>query len=65
MLIIFLVVDCRQVTKNKTEVISTATIFVVTYDEVTTIDNRTWILMHVYVVIEWERFHILVALQYV
>jgi hypothetical protein len=65
MVTVLLVAGCRQVTKKKTDFISAATFFVVTCDEVTTIDNGTWVSVHVHVVVEWERFHILVALEHV
>jgi hypothetical protein len=35
------------------------------YNEVTTIDNQSWILTHVYVVERWKRLQILLTLQQV
>ena len=31
----------------------------------TTIDNMTWVSVHIHIVMEWEQLHILVALQLV
>ena len=39
--------------------------FSVSCDEVTTMDNSTWISIHVYVVKNYERFSMLAALEHV
>jgi hypothetical protein len=69
MVVVLLVAGGTQVTKKKTEFILAATFFVVSCDEATTIDNRvdngTWVLMHIHIVIGWERFYILVVLEHV
>ena len=45
------------------EVVSTAPYFSITCDEVTTLDNQSWISMHVYTIQDWERVPLLLCLQ--
>jgi hypothetical protein len=37
----------------------------VTCDEVTIVDNGTWVYVHVYVIQDFSRFHMLAALEHV
>jgi hypothetical protein len=54
-----------QVHAKKKETIHATKYFSVTYDEVTTMDNSTWISIHCYVVIGFDRFHMLAVLEHV
>jgi hypothetical protein len=50
---------------KKMSTIKAAQFFTMTCDEVTTIDNGTWIYVHLYVVQDFSRFHMLAALEHV
>jgi hypothetical protein len=52
-----------QVLEKKKEVMQSARFFSVTCDEVTTADNGTWISIYVYVVREFQRYHMLAGLE--
>jgi hypothetical protein len=54
-----------QVQEKKREVMQATKFFYVTCDEVTTLDNGTWISIHVYVVVGFEWFPMLVALEHI
>ena len=47
------------------EIVSTAPYFSITCAEVTTLDNQSWISMHVYTIQDWERVPMLLCLQHV
>jgi hypothetical protein len=49
-------------TKTK-EVVSTALYFFITCDEVTTLDNQSWINIHVYTIQDWVRVPMFLCLQ--
>lgn len=52
-----------QVLEKQRETVKSAKYFSVTCDEVTTIDNGTWVSVHMYVMKDFERFHMLAALE--
>jgi hypothetical protein len=54
-----------EITATKREMLQGARYFSVSCDEVTTMDNGTWISIHVYVVKNYERFPMLAALEHV
>jgi hypothetical protein len=43
--------------------VSGANYFSLSYDEVTTFDNQSWISIHVYVLVDWERVPLLLSLE--
>ena len=45
------------------EVVSTTPYLSITYDEVTTLDNRSWISIHIYTIQYWEIVPMLLYLQ--
>ena len=45
------------------EIVSAVSYFSVTCDEVTTLDNQSWISIHVYTIQDWERVPMLLCLQ--
>ena len=49
-------------TKRK-EVVSTIPYLSITCDEVTTLDNQSWISIHIYTIQKWERVPMLLCLQ--
>jgi hypothetical protein len=54
-----------EITTTKREMLQGAWYFSVSCDEVTTMDNGTWVSIHVYVVKNYERFPMLAALEHV
>ena len=44
------------------EVVSTAPYFSITCDEITTLDNQSWISIEVYTIQDWERVSMLLCL---
>jgi hypothetical protein len=55
----------RQLTKKKKEVIWGARFFSATADEVTTIDNGTWVSITLHYVVDWGRENFLAKLDHV
>ena len=45
------------------EIVSTAPYFSITCDEVTILDNQSWINIHIYTIQEWEKMPMLLSLQ--
>jgi hypothetical protein len=45
------------------EIVSTASYFSITCDEVTTLDNQSWISTHIYTIQDWKRVPMLLCLQ--
>jgi hypothetical protein len=48
---------------KKKELVSTTLYFSITCDEVTTLDNQSWINIHIYTIQDWERVPMLLCLQ--
>jgi hypothetical protein len=46
------------------EVIMASSFLKISIDEVTTIDNQSWILVHFYVVVGWKQMPILLTLEH-
>ena len=55
----------HQVQRKTTKVMKSARFFSITCDEVTTIDNQSWISIHGYVCEGWERLSMLLSLEHV
>jgi hypothetical protein len=45
------------------EIVSVASYFSISCDEVTTVDNQSWISIHVYTISDWERVLLLLFLE--
>jgi hypothetical protein len=58
-------IECRQLTNKKKETIQGAKFFTVSADEVTTIDNETWISVTMYYVSDFARESMNVALEHI
>jgi len=53
----------QQVVFEMRRLIQVAHFIAVTIDEITTVDNSSWLSIHVYIVQEWVRVLLLVSLQ--
>jgi hypothetical protein len=58
-------IECRQLTNKKSETIQGAKFFTVNAEEVTTIDNGTWILVTMYYVSDFACKSMNVALEHI
>lgn len=45
------------------DIVSAAPYFSISCDEVTTVDNQSWISIHVYTISDWERVPMLLSLE--
>jgi len=63
----WVMVEClhKKMIKNMKEVVAGSKYFALSCDEVTTIDNQSWISIHYYVVQDWCHLPILIFLQQV
>ncbi len=46
-------------------IVGTTNYFSLTYDEISTIDNQSWLLIHAYVVQNWLRIPIFISFEHV
>jgi hypothetical protein len=60
-----LVIDCRQLTQKKRETIQSMRFFTVSADEVTTIENSTWVSVTIYYIDDWGRESMMCGLEHV
>lgn len=51
------------VQKQTRRVVTSARYFSLSCDEVTTVDNQSWISIHAYVLVDWERIPLLLSLE--
>jgi hypothetical protein len=56
---------CRQLLKKKTEVLQACKFFTVTVDEVTTIDNGTWVSVTIYYIQDFQRCSMMATLEHI
>lgn len=50
---------------KKMEIVSVAPYFLVSCDKVTTLDDQSWISIHVYMICDWERMSMLLTLEHI
>jgi hypothetical protein len=56
---------CRQLLKKKTEVLQACKFFTVTVDEVTTIDNGTWVSVTIYYIQDFQCCSMMATLEHI
>ncbi len=55
----------KQFLSKMQEIVASSRYLVFTYDEITMIDNQSWISIHYYVVQDWCHLHVLIFLEQV